>query len=166
MIKTWKFLVAAFCSMVISSAYADVTIQMNLTTPTGVGKSMGTITVADTEYGLLLTPNLTGLSPGMHGFHIHLNPSCDNNGMAAAGHLDPKHTGKHLGPYNDKGHLGDLPVLMVDKDGTATTPTLAPRLKLADIINHSIMIHSGGDNYSDNPPMGGGDGRMVCGVIK
>lgn len=27
----------------------------------------------------------------------------------AGGHLDPEKTGKHLGPYNDKGHLGDLP---------------------------------------------------------
>jgi Cu-Zn family superoxide dismutase len=29
------------------------------------------------------------------------------------------------------------------------------------------MIHAGGDNHSDTPaPLGGGGGRMACGVIK
>ena len=166
MIKLGKYLLTILCSIFITSVSADVTIPVYFTTPTGVGQSVGTITATDTKYGLLLTPNLTGLTPGIHGFHIHVNPSCDNNGMAAGGHLDPFHTGKHLGPYNDNGHLGDLPVLIVNQDGTATLPVLAPRLKLSDIMNHSVMIHSGGDNYSDTPPLGGGGGRMVCGVIK
>jgi superoxide dismutase, Cu-Zn family len=31
----------------------------------------------------------------------------------------------------------------------------------------SIMIHAGGDNYSDTPaPLGGGGARTACGVIK
>jgi len=87
-------------------------------------------------------------------------------GMAAGGHLDPAKTGKHLGPYGD-GHLGDLPPLVVDADGTAMLPVLAPRLKVKDLKGRSIMIHAGGDNYSDQPkPLGGGGARVACGVIK
>ncbi len=85
--------------------------------------------------------------------------------MAAGGHLDPSKTTQHLGPYSDQGHLGDLPALIVDKDGNANLPMLAPRLKIADILNHSLMIHAGGDNYSDNPTLGGGGARIACGVI-
>ena len=134
---------------------------------TSNGASIGNVTASDTPYGLLLIPDLRGLPPGAHGFHIHTNPSCKNHGMAAGGHLDPKHTGKHLGPYNPNGHLGDLPVLIVNKDGVANTPELAPRLTVSQIKGHSLMIHEGGDNYSDSPAkLGGGGARIACGVIQ
>ena len=86
--------------------------------------------------------------------------------LAAGGHLDPSNTGKHEGPYG-KGHLGDLPVLYVGADGKAMLPVLAPRLKVADLKGRSLMIHAGGDNYSDQPDkLGGGGARIACGVIK
>ena len=86
--------------------------------------------------------------------------------MAAGGHLDPAKTDEHDGPYNHKGHLGDMPVLIVNADGRATLPTLAPRFKLTDLEHHAIMIHAGGDNYSDHPEkLGGGGERIACGVI-
>ena len=44
---------------------------------------------------------------------------------AAGGHLDPQHSGKHEGP-DGMGHLGDLPVLVVNNDGKATDPVMAP----------------------------------------
>lgn len=71
-----------------------------------------------------------------------------------------------MGPYAD-GHLGDLPALYVNMDGTSNNPVLAPRLKtLAQIKGHALMIHAGGDNHSDMPkPLGGGGERVACGVI-
>lgn len=133
----------------------------------GPGASVGSVQLTDTQYGLLITPNLHGLKAcSIHGFHVHVNPSCDDNGMAAGGHLDPNQTNKHLGPYNPNGHLGDLPALTIDSNGNATLPVLAPRLKVSDVVGHSLMVHEGGDNYSDTPPLGGGGARMYCGVIK
>jgi Cu-Zn family superoxide dismutase len=128
--------------------------------------SIGTIEMTQTPKGVLITPNLKNLPPGPHGFHLHQNPSCDDQGMAAGGHYDPAKTEKHMGPYG-KGHLGDLPVLWVTKDGTATTPILAPTLKLKNLEGHSLMIHAGGDNYSDSPEkLGGGGARIACGVVE
>lgn len=126
---------------------------------------LGTVTAMDTSYGLLLTPHLNTLPPGIHGIHIHDKPSCAESGMAAGGHFDPQHSNKHQGPYSREGHLGDLPALTVDAEGNATLPILAPRLKVADLKGHSLMIHAGGDNYSDTPPLGGGGARIACGVI-
>lgn len=132
----------------------------------GSTKSVGTVTITETPYGLLFSPQLTGLVPGVHGFHIHQNPSCDDQGMSAGGHYDPKKTDKHSGPYNDKGHLGDLPALYINLDGSVSIPVLAPRLKsIATIKNHALMIHEGGDTYSDVPNLGGGGTRMECGLI-
>lgn len=166
MLKFVKLLFVVVGLILTSNAFADTTIAVNLTTKDGEGQAIGTITVSQTKYGLLFTPNLHGLPPGLHGFHLHQDPNCNDNGMAAGGHLDPEHSGKHLGPYAG-GHLGDLPALYVDGNGNATTPVLAPRLKsLKEIGGHAIMIHAGGDNYSDTPEkLGGGGARIACGVI-
>lgn len=170
-----KLFLAAGLAAVAGGAYADeVTVEIHAIDSNGVGASLGTVKAEDSQYGLLLTPNLAGLTPGPHGFHVHEMPDCGPRekdgkmvaGLAAGGHFDPQKTGVHKGPYDDSGHLGDLPVLYVVENSTATIPILAPRLKVADIKAHSLMIHAGGDNYSDEPlPLGGGGPRVACGVI-
>lgn len=150
-------------------AFASVSVQMNSTTDTdnkGVAKSFGTIDLKQTNYGVLFIPNLHGLPPGVHGFHVHENASCADHGNAAGGHFDPKDTKKHLGPYNHEGHLGDSPVLNVDKEGNSTIPVLAPRMRLSELRGHALIIHAGADNYSDTPEkLGGGGARIACGII-
>ena len=141
----------------------------------GVGAPVGTITLEDSGGGLVLQPNLKGLPPGQHGFHLHAKASCAPGeqdgkmaaGIGAGGHFDPDTTKKHLGPDAMGGHKGDLPVLTVAADGSATGSLVAPHLKLADLAGHALMIHAGGDNYSDQPkPLGGGGARIACGVVE
>ena len=162
-----KCLVAVTCLTVATCALADTQVTLNFTAAEGVGEAVGTISISETQFGLLFTPNLHGLTPGAHGFHIHQEPSCAKNGMAAGGHYDPHNTGKHLGPYNN-GHYGDLPILYVNPDGTATLPVLAPRLHyLTYLSQHALMVHNAGDNYADTPEkLGGGGARMACGIIE
>jgi Cu-Zn family superoxide dismutase len=60
-----------------------------------------------------------------------------------------------------------LPALTVNASGNATKSVVAPHLTVADVKGRSIMIHAGGDNYSDQPaPLGGGGARIACGVVK
>ena len=64
------------------------------------------------------------------------------------------------------GHKGDLAALKVAADGSAKQAITASHLKLSDLRNKSLMVHAGGDNYSDQPkPNGGGGERIACGVI-
>lgn len=172
----WKIMLVIVCGIVLAGvAYSeDLVITVHLVNEQGLGKEIGTVTAADSKYGLILTPRLSDLSAGLHGFHVHEKPDCAHAmkegkavpALAAGGHYDPSSTGKHEGPYGG-GHQGDLPALYVSADGQATLPVLAPRLKVADIKGRSIMIHAGGDNYSDTPaPLGGGGGRVACGVAK
>jgi superoxide dismutase, Cu-Zn family len=155
-------------------AAESVVVQIHQVSAEGVGKGIGTITLAETPHGVLITPQLEGLTPGLHGFHIHQNPDCspgEKDGkktaaLAAGDHLDPEKHGRHEGPYG-VGHQGDLPALYVDAAGKSTLPVLAPRLKLADFRGHALMVHAGSDNYSDNPEkLGGGGARIACGTIK
>ncbi|WP_290428825.1 superoxide dismutase [Cu-Zn] SodC [Roseateles amylovorans] len=180
MIRTIRFtrplLAAALVALLPATAAlaAETSVTLKVATPQGEAGPIGTVTLEDTKYGLVLTPKLTGLPPGLHGFHVHANASCaaaDKDGKpspaeAAGGHLDPKKTGKHGEPWGD-GHLGDLPPLYVDGQGQAMQPVLAPRLKVADVKNHALMVHAGGDNHADHPaPLGGGGARIACGVIQ
>lgn len=153
------------------SAKDHLVVQVELLGKDG-NKPAGEVIAVQTEYGVAFFPNLSGLEPGIHGFHIHENGDCGANdkglGMKAGGHWDPKKTGGHSLPWDDNGHMGDLPALYVDKDGKATNPVLAPKIKnLSDIKNHALMVHIGGDNHSDTPAvLGGGGARMACGVFK
>ena len=169
-------LALALATLAASAFSADdaITVKMNEIDAAGKLTAVGTVTLTENTYGLLLTPNLTGLPPGVHGFHVHEKADCGNTTVdgkvtvagAAGGHWDPDHSAEHDGPYS-KGHRGDLPVIYVAADGTAVTPVLAPRIKsLADVHGLALMIHAGGDNHSDHPAkFGGGGARIACGVI-
>jgi len=157
-----------------AAAQADTTVTMNLVDENGVGKEIGKVTIKQSQYGVVLTPELTDLTPGVHGFHMHENPSCEPKekdgkktpALAAGAHNDPTGAKRHGAPWGD-GHQGDLPAMSVDATGNANQAVLAPRLKLADLQGRSLMIHAGGDNYADLPdPLGGGGARIACGVIK
>ena len=133
---------------------------------------VGEIVAIETNYGVAFFPNLKGVEAGIHGFHVHVNADCGATekglGMKAGGHWDPSDAKKHSFAWDDNGHKGDLPALVVASDGTATYPVLAPKIKkLDELKGHSLMVHVGGDNHSDHPkPLGGGGARMLCGVIK
>ncbi|WP_428776048.1 superoxide dismutase family protein [Vibrio sp.] len=170
-----KLLVASVLVVSASASADDITINMK---DLSSGKSVGVITAQQTEYGVVFSPTITGLAEnmqGLHGFHVHQNPSCEpveKNGKTvlgggAGGHYDPENTGKHGYPWTNSNHLGDLPALYVDSHGDAMQPVLAPRLKQADLSGRALMVHMGGDNHSDHPnALGGGGARVLCGVIK
>jgi len=172
--KTLIVMPALLALMATPAFAASVTVTMHAIDAKGVGKSVGTIRAEDSADGLALTTNLKDLPPGAHGFHVHENPDCAAKekdgkmtaGLAAGGHYDPQKTSKHEGPRG-AGHVGDLPLLTVAADGSAKVQLVASRLKLADLRGRSLMIHAGGDNYSDQPQaLGGGGARIACGVVK
>ncbi|ENM5762449.1 superoxide dismutase family protein [Vibrio mimicus] len=168
--KYTLFAVAALLSQPVLAQ--EITVAM---TDLNSGQPVGTVTLTDSDYGTVFTPQLMGLPAGTHGFHVHANASCETSmkdgktvlGGAAGGHYDPQNTGKHGHPWTNDNHLGDLPALYVDAQGQANQPVLAPRFKMADVKGRALMIHAGGDNHSDHPmALGGGGARIVCGVIQ
>lgn len=174
-----SLLLAAACFACSAAVFAaSATVDIYQATLDGQGKKLGQVVIEESNYGLVFKPELKGLAPGLHGFHVHAKGDCGpgpdaNTGQtipagAAGGHLDPKGTNAHKSPWEDTGHLGDLPALFVDAQGSATQPMVAPKLKsLSDIQGKALMIHEGGDNYADHPKaLGGGGGRKACGVVR
>jgi Cu-Zn family superoxide dismutase len=161
------------CLLVVSTGALakELKVDVNKISDSGVGDKIGEITISESAKGASFKVAVTGVPKGEHGFHVHENGNCGSGikdgkavaGLAAGNHYDPEGTKSHEGPGGD-GHKGDTPKLSATDDGIEQTVT-APRLKLADIAGRSIVIHEGGDNYSDNPENGGGKGRIACGVI-
>jgi len=167
-----RLVLLCLAALLAFPAAAAITVPMFQIDSAGAVRDVGEVVVTETAYGLVFTPALSGLPPGVHGFHVHENPSCAPGlrdgqavaGLAAGAHLDPLGSKRHGTPWGD-GHLGDLPALVVEADGRASHAVLAPRLKLSDLRARSLMIHIGGDNHADHPmPMGGGGARLACGV--
>lgn len=166
---------AAIATTAGANAADTLQAQMTLVNADGTGKPIGNVTIAESKSGLVFTPNLSELPAGTHGYHVHEMGSCGTNEKdgktvpagAAGGHYDPTASKHHAGPMGD-GHLGDLPPLVVNAEGHAGTAVTAPHLtKLADVKGKALMIHAGGDNFSDTPkPLGGGGDRIACGVIQ
>lgn len=148
-------------------------VDIHAVSQDGIGKSIGTVRILRHKDGILFEPDLQGLEHGLHGFHLHENADCSpaekDGKMAAAaaagGHYDPDGKGEHNGPY-EEGHKGDLPALYFNENGVARIPVLAPRLEFDDLHGRALVIHKGGDNYSDRPKsLGGGGERVACSEI-
>ncbi len=168
-----KYIFGFLLSAISLNALAN-DLKVNMT-DLNTGKSVGEIKVSQNKYGTLFVPALSGISGGLHGFHIHENASCEPSmkgdvkvlGGGAGGHFDPSKTGKHGFPWTTTNHLGDLPALYIDADGKGEYPVLAPRVKLKHLKGRALMIHVGGDNHSDHPhALGGGGARLICGVVE
>ena len=132
------------------------------------GETLGTVAFVEYPNGVVITANLSGLSPGTHGFHIHEKGSCGNNFKRAGGHFNPVGESHGIG-YGSGMHAGDLPNLLVSNDGKANFEiynsfiTLSESdISIFDADGSSIIIHENADSYMKDA---GAGGRVGCGVI-
>ncbi len=84
---------------------------------------------------------------------------------SAGGHFNPTH--RQHGFENPQGpHLGDLPNLVIQRDGSATQSLLARNVTLAagtsSVRGRSLVVHAERDDYRTDPAGNSGD-RVACG---
>ena len=165
----------------VALATAQDSVQATAASATLVnrqGEAVGTATFDESDDGLSIHLEVSGLEPGSYGTHVHENGECkegpdpDGNIIpfgAAGGHLDPNVTRNHDQPEapSTTAHAGDLPMTVVSGD-TGTLDFTTPDLSLGDgpdtVVGRAIIVHSGTDDFQTDP--GGNSGeRVVCGVI-
>lgn len=169
-------------ALALAAALASCTMlnppkaSANLVDPTG--KAVGTAHFVGENGGTRIQLNVSGLTPGMHGMHIHMNPSCSNSTDAsgnavifggAGGHFDPGSAAHHGSPEaaNTVGHGGDMPMISVSTDSNGTANFWTNKVALGganSVIGRSIVIHAAPDDYKTDPA-GNSGARVVCGVI-
>lgn len=135
--------------------------------PVGSSKVKGKITFTQMGKIVEIRGEVTGLTPGLHGFHVHEFGDCsDHEGKCAGGHFNPTHM-PHGGPDDDKRHVGDLGNIKADDSGTARVSMKDSVIQLHgphSIVGRSIIVHADADDHKTQPT-GNAGARVACGII-
>ena len=135
------------------------------------GKVVATAMLSERPGGVLVRVEAKGLIPGLHAIHVHAVGKCEGPAFTSAGgHFNP--AGKKHGLKSPDGpHAGDLPNMLVAKDGSgrfeALTDAITLRsgpLSVFDADGSALMIHAGVDDNVTDPTGNAGD-RAACGLI-
>lgn len=124
----------------------------------------GTLMLRQEDDMLHVTGEVTGLTPGEHGFHIHqFGDLRDPDGKAAGGHYNP--TGeRHGSPDSPLHHEGDLGNITADARGVAHVDKVVKGVELQSVLGRSFVVHAGVDDFTSQPSGNAGP-RAAVGVI-
>ncbi len=136
-------------------------------TPLSGSKVHGVIVFTQKGHTVHVKGKITGLTPGLHGFHVHeYGDMTDDKGMSTGGHFDPDKT-KHGGPDSKERHVGDLGNVKANDKGVAEIDITDKMLSLSgphSIIGRGLIVHAKADDLKSQPA-GDAGGRIGGGVI-
>jgi superoxide dismutase, Cu-Zn family len=100
------------CSMAAPGSHATADLKDK------DGNTVGKAVLRDTADGVLVRLEVKGLTPGLHAVHVHAVGKCEGPAFTSAGgHFNPLQR-KHGLKSPDGAHAGDLPNMLVTKDGS------------------------------------------------
>jgi Cu-Zn family superoxide dismutase len=134
------------------------------------GRSVGTVALTQTPYGVLVTADLANLPPGTHAFHVHDVGTCEPPFTSAGGHFNP--TLRAHGVLTPAGfHAGDMPNVTIAANGTGRAEQVNSAIALDagargvfDADGSTVLVHANADDYRSDPAGNAGP-RIACGVI-
>jgi len=145
-----------------------------------------------TQVDIQVTPAKAVTAGRFHAIHVHANddPANGEGCKADAAAAPPTwfaavdgHLKAGTATHND--HIGDLPSVLVQKDGTASLRFTTDRFSPADVVGKAVILHAGPDNFGNIPAgtlpdqytanaeaataktaaTGNAGDRMACGLI-
>ena len=124
--------------------------------------------------GVSVKGNITGLSPGKHGFHIHEYGDIAESCKAAGGHFNPFNV-SHGSPQDPVGkrHVADLGNIIANEEGRAAIDIKDKLITLNGIysvIGRAFVVHAleddlGRGSNDESLKTGNAGPRVGCGVI-
>jgi superoxide dismutase, Cu-Zn family len=150
-----------------SDQAAPVTKAIAVLAPAQGSKVQGLVSFSKERDGVKVEAAIQGLTPGLHGFHIHEYGDCSSpDANSAGGHFNPGDM-PHGGPTSEKHHAGDLGNLQADASGNAKLTLVVSKLSLegpASIVGRGVVVHAQPDDFTTQPT-GASGARVACGVI-
>ncbi|HEU4759871.1 MAG TPA: superoxide dismutase family protein [Dehalococcoidia bacterium] len=117
------------------------------------GNPVGEVKLTEEDGTVLVRATVHGLAPGFHGFHVHSKGECIAPFTSAGGHRGHDPAGTH-----HPNHPADMPVLLVNADGSGEARFKTDRFEIAGLFDadgSALIIHAKPDNYA-NIPLGAG----------
>lgn len=143
------------------------------------GQAIGSVAIAAAPHGILLRLEVTGLSPGWHGMHLHAVGDCADAAegfKASQGHVNPGNAAHGL--LEPAGaEAGDLPNIFAHADGRAVAEVYRDGVQLEpgpggpdvpvllDGDGFAVVVHQGPDDHASQP-IGGAGGRVACAAFR
>ena len=141
--------------------------------PDGGSNVKGLVKLTQTEGGKCkIVADIEGLTPGLHGFHIHVFGNLTQGCKTAGPHWNP--LGKtHGGPEKEMRHFGDLGNVTAGEDGKAhyeLEDHLVTLFGEHTVYGRSFVVHANVDDLGEgghelSGTTGNAGGRLACGVI-
>jgi Cu-Zn family superoxide dismutase len=152
--------------MNMAPAAKEVTSAVCVLIPLGDSKVKGKVTFTKKTDGVGIAAQLSGLTPGDHGFHIHeFGDISSPDGLSAGGHFNPANVA-HGNFDAATRHEGDFGNITADAQGNAVYSRIDKLATLSgpnSIIGRAIIVHANKDDFSQ--PVGNAGGRIAAGVI-
>lgn len=137
------------------------------------GKVIGIAHLTESKKGVKIKLEVVeGITPGVHGFHIHENGKCEGPTFESAGsHFNPDH--QQHGDHNPQGkHMGDLGNIKIENNSKGKATAFVKAMNLGNDVHGlkkeggtSIVIHESADDQKTDPS-GNSGARVACGEIK
>jgi Cu-Zn family superoxide dismutase len=134
--------------------------------PTKGSSVKGTISFTKAARGLHVHAEISGLTPGKHGFHVHEYGVWSENGMSTGGHFNPAKE-PHAGPESKKRHVGDLGNITANANGNATLDLDDAYMSFHgahSILGRGLVVHEKADDLKSQPAGDAGK-RLAVGII-
>ncbi|XWS42683.1 hypothetical protein CRYUN_Cryun16bG0035200 [Craigia yunnanensis] len=115
---------------------------------------------------------ITGLSQGLHGFHIHALGDTTNGCNSTGPHFNPLKK-DHGAPSDGERHAGDLGNIIAGPDGVAEVSIKDWQIPLSgqhSILGRAVVVHAdlddlGKGGHDLSKTTGNAGARVGCGII-
>uniref|UniRef100_A0A2P2JAW8 Superoxide dismutase [Cu-Zn] n=1 Tax=Rhizophora mucronata TaxID=61149 RepID=A0A2P2JAW8_RHIMU len=128
--------------------------------------------VQDPDGATHVRGRITGLSPGLHGFHIHALGDTTNGCNSTGPHFNPLKK-DHGAPADEERHAGDLGNIVAGSDGVAEVSVKDMQIPLTgpySILGRAVVVHADPDDLGKgghqlSKTTGNAGARVGCGII-
>ncbi|XP_050677970.1 superoxide dismutase [Cu-Zn] [Leptidea sinapis] len=127
----------------------------------------------DEKSPVVVTGQVSGLTKGKHGFHVHEFGDNTNGCTSAGPHFNPEKL-EHGGPTSTVRHVGDLGNIEAGTDGGVTKVCIQDsQISLTgpnNIVGRTLVVHADPDDlgiggHELSKTTGNAGARIACGVI-
>lgn len=170
-VATLSRLLAVSLTLSTAVAQAATTSAVAELKPTQGNTVSGTVRFTQQGGKLQIDAEVKGLTPGVHGFHLHEKGDCSApDGTSAGGHFNPAGH-QHGAPTATTRHGGDFGNITADASGNATLHLSVPTSDISlddgaagNVVGRGVIVHADPDDFVTQPTGNAGK-RLACGVV-